>query len=65
MHSFRRFLMLMRIANGPEHLGVTYSAEPICEDGWNPSRPLELHAVDFESNYYSTNQGMTPLRQTT
>lgn len=57
--------MLMRIANGPEHLGVTYSAEPICEDGWNPSRPLELHAVDFESNYYSTNQGMTHLRQTT
>lgn len=44
-----------------ECLGVTFSAEPIYDGGFNIMRPLELHAVDFDSNYYTTNQGMSHI----
>ncbi|KAF5357565.1 hypothetical protein D9757_013020 [Collybiopsis confluens] len=38
-----------------ECLGVTYAADPLCDDV-NATLPLELHVVTFDTPYYSTTQ---------
>jgi hypothetical protein len=42
-----------------EYLGVTYLADPICDDV-HTTLPLELFTVTFEGSYYSTNPGKIP-----
>lgn len=39
-----------------ESLGLTYSAEPVCDDS-SEAAALELHVVVIEANYYRTQQG--------
>jgi translation initiation factor 2-alpha kinase 4 len=43
-----------------EGLGMTYLADPICDD-INTSLPLELHTITFNSPYYLTTQGRRKL----
>jgi len=43
-------------------LGIVYKADPICDDV-NLTLPLEVHALTFESAYYSSTQGKKKLRQ--
>lgn len=45
-----------------ECLGVTYLAEPVCDDV-NVTLPLELHVYTFEASYYTTSQGRKKLKQ--
>ncbi|TFK47428.1 Serine/threonine-protein kinase [Heliocybe sulcata] len=45
-----------------ECLGMTYLAEPVCDDV-HATLPLELYVVTFESQYYSTSQGRKKLKQ--
>ncbi|KAJ3758340.1 kinase-like domain-containing protein [Lentinula raphanica] len=45
-----------------ECLGVTYAADPLCDDV-NATLPLQLHVVTFETPYYSTTQGRKKLKQ--
>ncbi|KIK54868.1 hypothetical protein GYMLUDRAFT_206162 [Collybiopsis luxurians FD-317 M1] len=45
-----------------ECLGVTYAADPLCDDV-NATLPLELHIVTFDTPYYSTTQGRKKLKQ--
>ncbi|KAF9065023.1 kinase-like domain-containing protein [Rhodocollybia butyracea] len=45
-----------------ECLGVTYAADPLCDDA-NATLPLELHVVTFDTYYYSTSQGRKKLKQ--
>ncbi|KAJ4467716.1 kinase-like domain-containing protein [Lentinula edodes] len=45
-----------------ECLGVTYAADPVCEDV-NATLPLQLHVVTFDTQYYSTTQGRKKLKQ--
>jgi eukaryotic translation initiation factor 2-alpha kinase 4 len=40
----------------PDSLGMTYLADPICDDV-NMTLPLELHAITFNDPYYTTSQG--------
>ncbi|KAG7085469.1 hypothetical protein E1B28_003030 [Marasmius oreades] len=43
-------------------LGVTYAADPICDD-FSASLPLQLHVITFETPYYASNQGIKKLKQ--
>uniref|UniRef100_A0A0W0FQ29 non-specific serine/threonine protein kinase n=1 Tax=Moniliophthora roreri TaxID=221103 RepID=A0A0W0FQ29_MONRR len=43
-------------------LGVSYAADPICDDV-SASLPLELHVITVDAPYYSTNQGKKKLKQ--
>ncbi|KAF9267032.1 hypothetical protein L218DRAFT_920740 [Marasmius fiardii PR-910] len=43
-------------------LGVSYAAEPICDD-FSASLPLQLHVITFETSYYASNQGVKKLKQ--
>ncbi|KAJ3727200.1 kinase-like domain-containing protein [Lentinula guzmanii] len=45
-----------------ECLGVTYAADPLCDDV-NATLPLQLHVVTFDTQYYSTTQGRKKLKQ--
>ena len=39
-----------------EGLGMTYLADPICDDV-HATLPLEVHIITFTSSYYTTSQG--------
>lgn len=39
-----------------EYLGVTYLADPICDDV-HATLPLEVHIITFASGYYASSQG--------
>jgi translation initiation factor 2-alpha kinase 4 len=39
-----------------ECLGTTYLADPLCDDV-NATLPLEVHTIDFTSEYYTSSQG--------
>lgn len=39
-----------------ECLGITYLADPLCDDV-NATLPLEVHTISFNSDYYTTTQG--------
>ncbi|KAJ4471431.1 hypothetical protein J3R30DRAFT_3709861 [Lentinula aciculospora] len=43
-----------------ECLGMTYDAEPVCDEA-DASVTLELHVVTLESSYYRTQQGWSTL----
>ncbi|KAJ4467220.1 kinase-like domain-containing protein [Lentinula aciculospora] len=45
-----------------ECLGVTYAADPLCDDV-NATLSLQLHVVTFDTPYYSTTQGRKKLKQ--
>lgn len=39
---------------------MIYDAEPVCNEA-HPPVPLELHVINFESNYYRTHPGILYL----
>ncbi|KAF9231990.1 hypothetical protein BU15DRAFT_90768 [Melanogaster broomeanus] len=43
-------------------LGVTYLADPLCDDV-HATLPLEVHAIEFNSDYYVSTQGRKKLGQ--
>ncbi|KAG1802496.1 kinase-like domain-containing protein [Suillus variegatus] len=43
-----------------ECLGITYIADPLCDDV-NATLPLEVHTISFNSDYYITTQGKKKL----
>ncbi|KAG2126151.1 kinase-like domain-containing protein [Suillus cothurnatus] len=43
-----------------ECLGMTYLADPLCDDV-NATLPLEVHTISFNSDYYTTTQGKKKL----
>ncbi|KAG2365174.1 kinase-like domain-containing protein [Suillus spraguei] len=43
-----------------ECLGITYLADPLCDDV-NATLPLEVHTLSFNSDYYTTTQGKKKL----
>ncbi|KAG2338792.1 hypothetical protein BDR05DRAFT_984599 [Suillus weaverae] len=43
-----------------ECLGITYIADPLCDDV-NATLPLEVHTISFNSDYYTTTQGKKKL----
>ncbi|KAG1849257.1 kinase-like domain-containing protein [Suillus subluteus] len=43
-----------------ECLGITYLADPLCDDV-NATLPLEVHTINFNSDYYTTTQGKKKL----
>ncbi|KAF8839726.1 Serine/threonine-protein kinase [Paxillus ammoniavirescens] len=45
-----------------ECLGVTYLADPLCDDV-HATLPLEVHAIEFNSEYYVSTQGRKKLGQ--
>ncbi|KAI6125176.1 kinase-like domain-containing protein [Pisolithus croceorrhizus] len=45
-----------------ECLGITYLADPLCDDV-HATLPLEVHAVEFGSEYYTSTQGKKKLAQ--
>ncbi|KAG8220630.1 kinase-like domain-containing protein [Butyriboletus roseoflavus] len=45
-----------------ECLGVTYLAEPLCDDV-HATLPLEVHTIEFNSEYYISFQGRRKLSQ--
>ncbi|KIN99309.1 hypothetical protein M404DRAFT_155391 [Pisolithus tinctorius Marx 270] len=45
-----------------ECLGITYLADPLCDDV-HATLPLEVHAVEFNSEYYTSTQGKKKLAQ--
>ncbi|KIJ60152.1 hypothetical protein HYDPIDRAFT_139699 [Hydnomerulius pinastri MD-312] len=45
-----------------ECLGITYLADPLCDDV-HATLPLEVHAIEFHSDYYISTQGKKKLSQ--
>ncbi|KAI6046986.1 kinase-like domain-containing protein [Pisolithus marmoratus] len=45
-----------------ECLGITYLADPLCDDV-HATLPLEVHVVEFSSEYYTSTQGKKKLAQ--
>ncbi|KAF8124132.1 kinase-like domain-containing protein [Boletus edulis] len=45
-----------------ERLGVTYLADPLCDDV-HATLPLEVHTIEFSSDYYVSSQGKRKLAQ--
>ncbi|KAH7923751.1 Serine/threonine-protein kinase [Leucogyrophana mollusca] len=45
-----------------EFLGTTYLADPLCDD-IHATLPLEVHTIDFQSEYYTSSQGKKKLKQ--
>ncbi|KAG2137935.1 kinase-like domain-containing protein [Suillus clintonianus] len=43
-----------------ECLGITYLADPLCDDV-NATLPLEVHTINFNSDYYTSTQGKKKL----
>jgi hypothetical protein len=46
-----------------ECLGMTYLADPLCDDV-NATLPLEVHTISFNSDYYTTTQGQIDAPRT-
>jgi eukaryotic translation initiation factor 2-alpha kinase 4 len=40
-----------------ECLGMTYLADPVCDDA-QATLPLEVHIITFVTSYYATSQGI-------
>lgn len=56
--SFGVFLIRARCNDilSTECLGVTYLADPVCDDV-HATLPLEVHIITFTSSYYASSQG--------